>query len=208
MKRLDNKVAIVTGASKGLGAGIAKAFGAEGAAVIVNYARDQAGAERNWCARSPAKAGEPSPCKATWRRGPTRNASSLGGEKSLRPSGCAREQRRRVLICALRAVQRAGVSPAVQHERAWHVPPDRSRFAGGFGAEGGSIINIGSTASVTANPTLSDLRGDKERCQWLDARALKKRFGPRKIRVNALNPGATETAEEFAHGGGRHGNGV
>ncbi|HWX20085.1 MAG TPA: SDR family NAD(P)-dependent oxidoreductase, partial [Candidatus Binatia bacterium] len=40
MKRLDNKVAIVTGASKGIGAGIAKAFGAEGAAVVVNYARD------------------------------------------------------------------------------------------------------------------------------------------------------------------------
>ena len=46
MKRLDNKVAIVTGASKGIGAAIAKSFGAEGAAVIVTYARDQAGAER------------------------------------------------------------------------------------------------------------------------------------------------------------------
>src|SRR5260370_20710060 len=46
MKRLDNKVAIVTGASKGIGAGIARAFGAEGAAVIVNYARDQTDAER------------------------------------------------------------------------------------------------------------------------------------------------------------------
>ena len=46
MKRLDNKVVIVTGGSKGIGAGIAKAFGAEGAAVIVNYARDQAGAEQ------------------------------------------------------------------------------------------------------------------------------------------------------------------
>ena len=45
MKRLDNKVAIVTGASKGIGAGIAKAFGAEGAAVVVNYARDHEGAE-------------------------------------------------------------------------------------------------------------------------------------------------------------------
>ena len=45
MKRLDKKIAIVTGASKGIGAGIAKAFGAEGAAVIVNYARDRAGAE-------------------------------------------------------------------------------------------------------------------------------------------------------------------
>jgi len=45
MKRLDNKVAIVTGASKGIGAGIAKAFGAEGATVVVNYARDHEGAE-------------------------------------------------------------------------------------------------------------------------------------------------------------------
>ena len=60
MKRLDNKVAIVTGASKGIGAGIAKAFGAEGAAVIVNYARDQAGA---------------------WR-GPTRNALSRRRKKA------------------------------------------------------------------------------------------------------------------------------
>ena len=46
MKRLDNKVAIVTGASKGIGAGIANAFGAEGAAVVVNYAHDHKGAER------------------------------------------------------------------------------------------------------------------------------------------------------------------
>src|SRR5260370_916728 len=46
MKRLDNKVAIVTGASKGIGAGIAKAFGAEGAAGVVNYARDHEAAER------------------------------------------------------------------------------------------------------------------------------------------------------------------
>ena len=46
MKRLGNKVAIVTGASKGIGAGIAKAFGAEGAAVVVNYAHDHEGAER------------------------------------------------------------------------------------------------------------------------------------------------------------------
>src|SRR5258708_27158052 len=46
MNRLDTKAAIVTGASKGMGAAIANAFGAEGAAVVVNYARDHEGAER------------------------------------------------------------------------------------------------------------------------------------------------------------------
>src|ERR1700752_647517 len=46
VSRLSNKVAIVTGASKGIGAGIAAAFGAEGARVAVNYSSDRQGAER------------------------------------------------------------------------------------------------------------------------------------------------------------------
>ncbi len=46
MSKLSNKVAVVTGASKGIGAGIAKALGAEGASVIVNYASDKKGADR------------------------------------------------------------------------------------------------------------------------------------------------------------------
>jgi 3-oxoacyl-[acyl-carrier protein] reductase len=68
-----------------------------------------------------------------------------------------------------------------------------------FGAEGGSIINIGSTASVTANPTLSIYAATKSAVNGL-TRVLSKEFGPRKIRVNALNPGATET--EGAHAAG------
>src|SRR5258707_7543993 len=46
MKKLERKVAIVTGASKGIGAAIAKAYGAEGASVVVNYSSDKAGATR------------------------------------------------------------------------------------------------------------------------------------------------------------------
>jgi NAD(P)-dependent dehydrogenase (short-subunit alcohol dehydrogenase family) len=100
--------------------------------------------------------------------------------------------------CALRAVQRAGISPSVQHECAGHVPHDRSRFSA-FGAEGGSIINIGSEASVTAYPTLSIYVASKSAVNGL-TRALSKEFGPREIRVNALNPGGTET--EGAHAAG------
>ena len=46
MSKLKNKVAIITGASKGIGAGIAKAYGAEGASVVVNYSSDKEGADR------------------------------------------------------------------------------------------------------------------------------------------------------------------
>jgi len=68
-----------------------------------------------------------------------------------------------------------------------------------FGAEGGSIINIGSTASVAAYPTLSIYVASKSAVNGL-TRVLSKELGPRKIRVNALNPGGTET--EGAHAAG------
>src|SRR5438046_435933 len=46
MAKLKNKVAVVTGASKGIGAGIAKALGSEGASVVVNYASSKEGADK------------------------------------------------------------------------------------------------------------------------------------------------------------------
>ena len=80
MKRLDNKVAIVTGASKGIGAGIAKAFGAEGAAVVVNYARDHEGAERV-VREITGKGGRAIAVQGDVARGPTHNASSRRRKK-------------------------------------------------------------------------------------------------------------------------------
>jgi 3-oxoacyl-[acyl-carrier protein] reductase len=197
MKRLDNKVAIVTGASKGIGAGIAKAFGAEGAAVIVNYASDQAGAERV-----------------------VREITGKGGRAvAVQGDVAQRSDAQRLVAEAKKAfgrldvlVNNAGVfsfAPFEQFsEQEFHRQFNTNVLGtflmieaalSVFGAEGGSIINIGSTASVAAYPTLSIYVASKSAVNGL-TRVLSKEFGPRKIRVNALNPGGTET--EGAHAAG------
>src|SRR5580700_3121120 len=197
MKRLDNKVAIVTGASKGIGAGIARAFGAEGAAVVVNYARDHEGAERV-----------------------VREITGKGGRAiAVQGDVAQRSDVQRLVAEAKKAfgrldvlVNNAGVfsfAPFEQFsEQEFHRQFNTNVLGTflmieaalpAFGAEGGSIINIGSTASVTAYPTLSIYVASKSAVNGL-TRVLSKEFGPRKIRVNALNPGGTET--EGAHAAG------
>ena len=103
MKRLDNKVVIVTGGSKGIGAGIAKTFGSEGAAVIVNYARDQAGAEQvvreitGNGGRAIAVQGDVAQRSDTQRL--VAEAQKAFGHFWM----CSGEQRRRLLVCALQS---------------------------------------------------------------------------------------------------------
>src|SRR4029077_13860838 len=184
MKRLDNKVAIVKGASKGIRAGIVKAFSAGGAAVVVNYARDQAGAERV-----------------------VREITGKGGRAIAVQGDVAQgSDAQRLLAEAKKAfgrldvlVNNAGVFSFAPFERFSEQEFHRqfnTNVLGtflmieaalpAFGAEGGSIINIGSETIVSANPTLSIYVASKSAVNGL-TRVLSKEIGPRNIRVNALN---------------------
>jgi 3-oxoacyl-[acyl-carrier protein] reductase len=197
VKRLDHKVAIVTGASKGIGASIASAFGAEGAAVLVNYARDQEGAERV-----------------------VRGITDKGGRAiAVQGDVAQRSDAQRLVAEAKRAFDRldvlvnnAGVfsfAPFEQFsEKEFHRQFNTNVLGTflmieaalpAFGAEGGSILNIGSTTTATAYPALSIYVASKSAVNGL-TRVLSKELGPRKIRVNALSPGGTET--EGAHAAG------
>jgi 3-oxoacyl-[acyl-carrier protein] reductase len=188
--RLAGKVAVVTGASKGIGAGIAKALGREGAKVVVNYASDRQGAER--VAEQIQEAGG----EALVLGGSVAKVADI--EKLF-----AEVKRKFGRIDVL--VNNAGVfafTPLDQIEEAEFDRQFDTNVKGLlfatkaalplFGEEGGSIINISSVVSTrgfAANSIYSATKGAVDAI----TRVLAAELGPRKIRVNSLNPGLVET---------------
>lgn len=194
MSRLKNKVAVVTGASKGIGAGIAKSLAAEGASVVVNYASSKEGADRV-VAEIVGKGG-----KAVAVQGDVSKVSDV----------------RRIFAETKKAfgtldvlVNNAGVYEfaAIGEITEEHFHRQFNTNVLGlilatqeavklFGAEGGSIINIGSTITSVTPPATAVYTATKGAVDAV-THVLAKELGPRKIRVNSINPGVVET--EGAH---------
>jgi 3-oxoacyl-[acyl-carrier protein] reductase len=190
MSKLVGKVAVVTGASKGIGAGIARALGAAGAAVVVNYASDRDGASRV-VSDIEEKGGKALAVKA--------DVSKPADVKRLFDETKKAFGRLDVLV------NNAGVYKFFPIEELTEAEFHR-QFAtnvfgmlqvtkeavGRFGAEGGSIINIGSTGTSMALPGTSVYTATKGAVDTITP-VLAKELAPRNIRVNSINPGGVET---------------
>jgi 3-oxoacyl-[acyl-carrier protein] reductase len=190
MSRLRGKVAIVTGASKGIGAGIAKSLAAEGASVVVNYSSSREGAER--------VVGEitDSGGTAVAVQGDVSKAADV--ERLL-------EETEKTFGALDVLVNNAGVfqfdSLEAVTETEFHrefntnvLGPILMTQAAvkRFRPEGGSVINVGSV--VVRNPPPGSVVYTATKGA-LDSvtRVLASELGPRKIRVNSINPGVVET---------------
>ncbi|MEO3408493.1 glucose 1-dehydrogenase [Mucilaginibacter sp. CAU 1740] len=190
MKTLANKVAVVTGASKGIGASIAKHLGAAGASVIVNYASDKAGADKviaeivtNGGAAIAVQGSVSNDADVT-RLFETaektfgavdilvNNAGvyKFGGLEEVNAEDFHRQFDTNVLGLLLTTKE------AVKH----------------FSPNGGSIINIGSTVTSITPPGSAIYTASKGAVTAITG-VLAKELGAKKIRVNSLNPGLVET---------------
>jgi 3-oxoacyl-[acyl-carrier protein] reductase len=195
--KLKGKVALITGASKGIGASIAKHLAAEGAAVVVNYSSSKEGADRV-VNEIRSEGGKAIAIQANL-------ANPVDVERLFAETSKAFDK-----LDIL--VNNAGVYDFAPLE---NVTPEHfhkqfdlnvlglllasQQAAKHFGAGGGAIVNISSVAASSAPATASVYSATKAAVDAV-TKSLAKELGPRKIRVNAINPGMVET--EGLHGSG------
>lgn len=196
MSKLTGKVALVTGASKGIGAGIARALAAEGAAVVVNYASSRAGADA--VVADIAKAGG----KAVAVRG---DVSKAADAKALADAAIEHFGRLDILVNNS-GVYEFGALEQITEEH-YHkqfnvnvlglllVTQAAARHMG----EGSSIVNVSSLVTRIVPAASAVYTGTKGAVDAITG-VLSQELGPRKIRVNAVNPGMVETEGTRAAG--------
>jgi 3-oxoacyl-[acyl-carrier protein] reductase len=197
MNKLTGKVAVVTGASKGIGAGIAKGLAAAGAAVVVNYASSKEGADQV-VAEIEGQGG-----KAIAVQGDVSKAADV---QRIFAETKKEFGRLDVLVNNAGVYQFAALAEITEEQ--FHRQFDTNvlglllatqEAVKYFGAEGGSVINIGSTASRLTPPTTAVYTATKGAVDAV-THVLAKELGPKRIRVNSINPGMVET--EGAHTSG------
>jgi 3-oxoacyl-[acyl-carrier protein] reductase len=197
MKKLTGKVAVVTGASKGIGAAIAKQLAADGAQVVVNYSTSREGAEKV-----------------------VDSIRHSGGDAIAVGATVSKEADIQTLFAETRKaygkvdilVNNAGVygfSPldqvTVDEYRRQHdtnvlgLLLTTKAALPYFPAEGGSVVNVSSVVSTLA-PAASTIYSATKGAVDTITKALAKELGPRKIRVNAVNPGLVITEGTQAAG--------
>jgi 3-oxoacyl-[acyl-carrier protein] reductase len=197
MSDLKGKVAVVTGASKGIGAGIAKSFAAAGASVVVNYASSKEGAERV-----------------------VKEITASGGKAIAVQGDVAKADDVRRIFAETKKnfgkldvlVNNAGVYNFAPLEAVTETEFHREfntnvlgpilttqEALNHFGNSGGSVINISSVASVSSMPTTVVYSATKSALDSI-TRVLASELAAKKIRVNTIAPGGVETEGTHAAG--------
>src|ERR1700758_1067163 len=196
MSKLKGKVAVVTGASKGIGAGIAKALAEEGASVVVNYASSKAGADAVVAAIT--KAGG--------------KAVAIGGDvskpaeaKGIVDAAIKNYGRLDILVNNSGVYEFAPIEAITEEHFHRHfninvlglllAPQAAVKYLG----EGGSIINMGSVVSSITPPNSAVYSGTKAAVDAVTG-VLARELGPKKIRVNTISPGIVETEGTYSGG--------
>ena len=190
MGKLTNKVAVVTGASKGIGAGIAKSLAAEGAAVVVNYASSRQGAERV-VAEIKSKGGKAIAVQA--------DVAKAADVQRLFAETNKAFGKLDVLVNNAGVYQFAPLEQITEEQFHRHFNTNvlglllaTKEAAKYFNGEGGSIINIGSVASTLTPPQSTVYTATKGAVDAV-TRTLARELGPKNIRVNSINPGIVNT---------------
>lgn len=190
MNRLKDKVAIVTGASKGIGASIAKHFAAEGAKVVVNYASSKEGADKV--------------VKAIADNGGTAIAVQADVSQEADVARLFEETKKvfgtldilvnNAVFQQFLPIEQASVATFHQHFNVNVLGPVLTIQAALklFGNKGGNIINISSGASKYPLPAASLYSATKAALDAITI-SLSKELGATNVRINSILPGATET---------------
>ena len=197
MKKLENKVAVITGASKGIGAGIAKSLAAAGASVVVNYSSAKEGADKV-VAEIISNGGKAMAVQGNVSK--SADVARLFAETSKEFGAVD------ILVNNAGVYKFAPIEQLTEEE--FHNQFDTNVLGlllttqgalKSFNENGGSIINIGSVVSNIA-PVGSSIYTATKGAVDAITHVLSKELGPKKIRVNSINPGMVET--EGVHSAG------